>query len=166
MKKDILEAELQPILKEVIDIHGKRVIIDQNNQKLYSYSNKEKWIEYNAQIFEHGQPTSFFTNYRTEGVVKSLSDRLNVWNNLVLGAYGSFVGFNASKNDPEQKLWEQIIAYVSSYPQLFYDENGDWKNDLLVSEKDIQRMLLDNVEDVLLGKIDGVNELIEDDFEL
>lgn len=55
-------------------------------------------------------------------------------------AYAVVVRFNASKNDPEKIIWNRIVKYVSSHPTEFFDQWGDWKKDLIISDDKIKKM--------------------------
>lgn len=37
------------------------------------------------------------------------------------------VEYRASKNDPDGKIWNKILAYVKEHGSEFFDENGDFK---------------------------------------
>ena len=69
-----------------------------------------------------------------------IEKRMQTWRNGVKLAYAVVVRFNASKNDPEKIIWNRIVKYVSSHPTEFFDQWGDWKKDLIISDDKIKKM--------------------------
>lgn len=98
-------------------------------------------IEYSAEIVENGIGTGFWTNYITSGKVENVEDRINVWNGVVKLAYAASVNFNASKNDPSGKIKARLIEYVRNHEEEFFDEYGDFKEELIISDKIIKEMV-------------------------
>lgn len=115
--------------------------MDVSTQKIYSYNNKEALIEYNAEIVENGTGTGFWTNYIISGKVESIEDRINTWNGVVKSAYAATVNFNAKENDPDGKIKSGLINYIKNNETDFFDECGDWKENLIISEDVIREMV-------------------------
>ena len=124
-------------VKNVIDEYGKKVQIDEDSKKLYDYNNKLKKITYNAEIIENGKPSGSWTNYEEDGVVEDIEERLQTWNNRVKLEYAAEVKFNALKNDPDGKIWEKFLKYVSSHENYFFDEYGDLRKDFVIDPEKI-----------------------------
>lgn len=128
-------------IMEVTDTQGERLKVDVSTQKIYNYNNKEALIEFSAEIVENGIGTGFWTNYITSGKVENVEDRINVWNGVVKLAYAASVNFNASKNDPDGKIKARLIEYVRNHEEEFFDEYGDFKEELIISDKIIKEMV-------------------------
>lgn len=127
-------------LKKVIDEFGREVIIDQDSQKIYSYSNKKKIVTYSARIVENNVPTAFWVNYIVSGTVTDLEDKLRVWNNILLGGYSKAVDFDYRKNDPDKKIWKKFVEQIRNEEDKYFDKYGDFKSKYLVSEKEIAKI--------------------------
>lgn len=120
-------------MKKVTDEFGREVVIDDENKKLYTYNNAKKEITYNVEIIEEGKRTGFFTNYTETGIVDDIEQRLRKWNNAVLLAYSSDVGFNATKNDPDKKIWKDYVKRATENQDKIFDKNGDFLETLLIN---------------------------------
>ena len=84
--------------------------------------------------------SEFWTYYDEDGVVDNIELRLKTWNNKILLAYASAVRFNSSENDPDGKIWDKIVKKVEENPEKVFDEYGDFKEDLVITEEDIREM--------------------------
>lgn len=111
----------------VTDVNGDKVVVKQKDAIIYDYDNRHKQITYSAEKIEHGEKTGFWTEYKVPGTVDSIEDRLKTWNNPAKLAYAKAVGFNASANDPDRKLWRKVVDYVTENQTTFFDKYGDWK---------------------------------------
>lgn len=127
-------------LKKVIDEFGREVTIDEDSQKIYSYSNKKKIVTYSARIVENSALTNFWTNYTVNGTVTNLEDKLRVWNNILLGGYSKAVDFDSRKNDPDKKIWKKFVEQIRNEEDKYFDKYGDFKSKYLVSEKEIAKI--------------------------
>lgn len=111
----------------VTDEFGRKVDIDNSTQKLDSYNNKLCRAVYNAEIIENGKTTGFWTNYTVSATIDEIEPRLRVFGSPVNAQYAEMVEYRASKNDPDGKIWNKILAYVKEHESEFFDENGDFK---------------------------------------
>ena len=125
----------------VIDEFGRELEIDEETRKLYSFSNEDRKVVYNAQIIENGEHTGFWTNYEEYGTVEELEDKLNVWNNKIMLLYASMVGFKASENDPEKVIYNKIVEVVKANEDKFFTKKGDFRKKFLISESEILKMI-------------------------
>lgn len=130
--------------KSVVDVYGRDVIVDVDEQKLSSYNNKAHKIMYTANVIKDGKKSEFFTDYMTDGDVVDVVERLKTWNNKILLAYSYLVNFEASKYDPDREKWNAVIDYVKKNQEKFFDKYGDWKKDFEVSIEDIKEMINEN----------------------
>lgn len=128
-------------IKKVIDEFNREVEIDENTRKLYSFSNKNKKIVYNAEIIKDGKNSGFWTNYTESGTVDSLEEKLNAWNNRLLFLYSSTVGFYASKNDPDKSIYNSFLEVVKENEDKFFTKSGDFRKKFLISEAEILKMI-------------------------
>lgn len=113
-------------------------VVDTTTRKIYSYCNRMKCVTYNAQEVVNGKPTNFFVNYTDCDTVDDISQRVMTWNNPIKLAYARAVQYFASKNDPDSSLWNKIVEYVSNHPDQFFDEYGDWKKNLVITQEQIK----------------------------
>lgn len=97
-------------LKNVVDIYGESVVVDEDKRKVYTYNNKKRCVTYNAPIYEEGKELRFWTDYTEEGIVTDLEARIRVWNSKLLFLYCKMVEYNAPKNDPEKKILLTAIS--------------------------------------------------------
>lgn len=121
------------------DDQGRDVYVNINDRKIYDYSNKENWIEYNARIYRDGEPTMFFTNYREAGKVLEVKDRMETWNNAAKLGF-AIASADLNKNDKEV-AWQGLIEHIKKNEEQYFDSNGDWKLDLKVTAADIKAIL-------------------------
>ena len=128
--------------KKVVDIYGNEMLIDENHRKIHSFSNKNKLIVYNAaSINLDDTEESIYTNYliyadyKEQGVVEDVRKRMEQWNNPITLAYACVIDFNATKNDPDRKIWEKFVKYVEAHQDEFFTKAGDWKQRVAASTK-------------------------------
>ena len=138
VKEDLRKGKFkEPKMKEVRNIWGEKVTIDELNQKLHSYRNAAGGIRYNAEILIDGKPTGFYTDYIELGTVNDIEERLTILDNIVHNQYNKAVDYDADKNDPERTLWKKIVDYVKENESAFFTKKGDWKKKIDITEKDI-----------------------------
>ena len=118
-------------MKNVIDVYGRECLVDNDNKKIYSYNNKDRKINYSAEIIEDGKNTGFYTNYIEEGTLDTIEERLKMINNPLEVEYAYAIGFHARKNDPDRKKWNSIVQYVKENEEYFFDELGDFKKGII-----------------------------------
>ena len=106
-------------IKEVRDEFGIIRLVDEEKRKIYDYSNRKKIVTWNAPIVEDGQDSHFWCSYQERGMIAEIDTRMQTWRNGVKLAYAVAVKFK----------------YVSSHPAEFFDQWGDWKKDLIISDK-------------------------------
>lgn len=128
-------------IKNIVDEFNRELQIDEETRKLYEYSNKSHTITYNAQIVENAKHTGFWTNYTECGMVDSIEERLEVWNNKILLLYAASVGFNASENDPNKEKYNRIVDFVKANPEKFFTKTGDFRKKFLVSDEEIKGLI-------------------------
>lgn len=129
------------MFKKVVDEFGREVEIEESTRKLYSYNNKKREITYSAQIVENGELTGFWTNYKENGTVDSIEERLKTWNNKILLLYASSVGFKATENDPNKEKYNKIVEYVKVNADKFFTKTGDFRKKFLVSDEEIKELI-------------------------
>ena len=124
----------------VIDVDGREVKVNEDTKKLHSFSNSKKVITYNAEIVEDGKGTGFWTDYTVTGVVEDVEERLDMWNNHLRFIYANTVSFNASKNDPDKKIWNKFVEFVKENEEKFFTKKGDFRAKYLVSDREISAL--------------------------
>lgn len=73
------------MIKEVTDVYGRKVKIETDGQKVYSYNNKEHRVQYNAKWVDSASGFSW-TDYIEDGTVEDLETRISVFGSrLVMG---------------------------------------------------------------------------------
>lgn len=127
-------------LKNVIDEFGNEVTVNEDNRKLYAYNNKKRVLTYNAQKYEEGKPTDFWVNYTEEGVATDIEERMKVWNSKLLLLYADAVDHDSPKNDPDREIWNSLVAIVKEHENAFFDPNGDFLDELMISVDEIKDM--------------------------
>lgn len=128
------------MIKEVTNIYGKKVKIETDGQKVYSYDNKKRRVQYNAKWVDSASGYSW-TDYVEEGTVEDLETRISVFGSRLEEIYARTVGYNATDNDPDQKIWNKFVDYVKRNEEKFFDEYGDYKKDFIISEDEIREMV-------------------------
>lgn len=129
------------MIKEVVNIYGEKVMIDTDGQKVYSYNNAKKVIRYVAKRVDSDCDFDSYTDYREEGVVTDLETRIRIFGSRLIETYARSVGYNASDNDPDRKIWKSFVKFVEKNESKFFDENGDYRDKFLISEDDIREMV-------------------------
>lgn len=66
------------MIKEVTDVYGRKVKIETDGQKVYSYNNKEHRVQYNAKWVDSASGFSW-TDYIEDGTVEDLETRISVF---------------------------------------------------------------------------------------
>lgn len=129
------------MIKEVINVYGEEKIIDTDGQKVCAYNNKEGWVEYNAKVVDDTTDIQFYTDYRDEGTLDNIELKIRVFGSRLMSMYARTVGYNATDNDPDKKIWNQFVDYVKRNENKFFDEYGDYRKDFLISEDEIREMV-------------------------
>ena len=125
-------------IESVKDVYGRNLEIDAETRKLYSFSNKDEKIVYNAEIVENGKKTGFYTDYAVSGKVESIEEKLKQWNNALLYCYASAVNFRASENDPDKEIYSKFVKFVKENEDAFFTKTGDFRKKFLIDEKTIK----------------------------
>lgn len=132
-EEEIIKALNKPKkVKEIIDVYGEKQLIDESTRKMVNYKNAEQKIRYSARIVEDGKLIDFWTDYFEDGTVDELEPKLRVWNNAVLAGYSEYVGYNSIDNDPDDKIWNDLVKHVKEHESEYFDENGDWLPNRLI----------------------------------
>ena len=129
------------MIKEVIDIYGRKVMIETDGQKVYAYNNAKHTIQYNAKIVQDDSDYEFWTDYKENGIVTDLETRIKVFGSRLIATYARSVGYNSSENDPDKKIWKSFVKFVSENENKFFDENGDYREEFMITEEDIRKMI-------------------------
>jgi hypothetical protein len=124
--------------RKVTSICGEEVVVDESTRKLYDFNNKTKTITYSAQRLDDGM---FWTCYTERGTINDIELKLRSWNNLILLAYARLVGFKASENDPDKKIWKAIIKHVKDNEEKFFTKTGDFRKSVKITDDDIKAFL-------------------------
>lgn len=128
------------LLKKVINVYGEEVVIDYESKKLYSFSNRDKKVNYTVPIYEDGEKTMFFTNFVETGTIDSIEDKLNVWNSRLKLLYLKKIGFDPEKNDPDKTIWKKFVDFVKENEDRFFTKKGDFRKKFLISIEEIQNL--------------------------
>lgn len=126
-------------IKKVISVYGnKERLVDESRRELYTYSNKDKKAHYTAPDAEDDR---FHVEYVEDAIIDDIDERLLTWNNVVGIRYAQAVGFNASDNDPDRKIWARYVEYVKANPNQFFDKHGDWLKTAELSDYEIRNWI-------------------------
>lgn len=128
-------------MKKIVDKYNRELYINEEKKKLVTYSNKDKKVTWHVPIVEDGTETEFFTDYTEDGTIDDIALRLDKWNNSVRFAYLGYVKFNADKNDPDGTIWNKFVKTVKEYQDDIFDEYGDFKENLIISDDEFKTML-------------------------
>lgn len=128
------------LLKKVTNVYGEEVVIDYDDKKLYTFSNKDKKVNYTAPIYENGKKTIFFTNFIETGTVDDIECKLNVWNSKFKLLYLKEVGFDIEKNDANKLIWKKFVDFVKENEDRFFTKKGDFRKKFLISLEEIQNL--------------------------
>lgn len=96
------------MIKEVTDVYGRKVKIETDGQKVYSYNNKEHRVQYNAKWVDSASGFSW-TDYIEDGTVEDLETRISVFGSRLDLIYASTVGYNSTDNDPDKKSGTNLL---------------------------------------------------------
>lgn len=129
------------MIRKVTDIYGRELEVDESSRKLRGYCNWQGRLTYNAEIVENGEHTGFYTDYIVSGKADDVEERISVWNSKVKSVYAKAVGFAASENDPDRKIWKSVVQYVSKNKRKFFDEYGDLKSNIKLTNSDIRKLV-------------------------
>ncbi len=124
--------------RKVTSICGEEVIVNESTRKLYDFNNKTKTITYSAQRLDDGM---FWVCYTERGTINDIELKLRTWNNLVLLAYARFVGFKASENDPDKKIWRAVVEHVKENKEKYFTKTGDFRRFVKITDSDIKAMI-------------------------
>lgn len=110
-------------MKKVTDAYGEVVTVDDTTQNIVGYRNKKKKIWYNAEILKNGKHTGQYINYADKGIVNDYEQRIKA--SHLNSSYAVMVNYYASKNDPEEKIWNKLVNFVKENESEIFDEYGD-----------------------------------------
>lgn len=132
--------------KEVIDEYGDAQLIDESTREIYDYNNSKRKITYSAIKAPWSDEASYPSScdYVEEGTVDDIEERMKTWNNPIKFLYASMVGFNASKNDPDNKIWDTFVEYVKNHESEFFTKKGDWKQRIQAVKNRMELELVNN----------------------
>ena len=134
-------------MKNVTNIYGQKLTIDETTQKLYSYNNDKKVVVYNAEVIDNGENSGFYTDYIENGIVENIEERMSAWNNPIKLIYAVIVDFNASKNDKDRRIWKACVEYVKNHESDFFTKSGNWKKRIKAARNRMELEIVDNKED-------------------
>lgn len=118
-------------MKKVVDLLTRQeVVVDDSKKKMTDFSNKDGVVYYSAP--EVNSESEHWVDYKINGHVDDVEEKLSTYNNAVHLAYAKVVNFVASENDPDREIWNGIVEYVKHNQEKFFDENGDWKDNTTV----------------------------------
>ena len=120
--------------QEVRNTSGRLIEVDMDRAKVYDYNNKEGWIEYNAPIIDENEIETF-ENFRLDGKLEKLEDRLQKWDSRLKLSYALSVGFDQDKNDPDGAIYKRFVEYVSENEGKFFESNGDVRKTYSIDPK-------------------------------
>ena len=114
-------------IKEIIDLYGRTLEIDDDQKAMISFDNKAKKIIYSSKIIENGAPCVFWTDFVEEGRVENVAEKVKSHSNFVKNTYAKFVDYNSKKNDPQQELFAETIKFVEKNNGVFFTKIGDFR---------------------------------------
>lgn len=114
----------------VTNIYGEECVVDDASKKLYRFSNKNKKIQYAAQIIENGELKNSWTDFIVEGTVDDIDEKLQMFGNPVKHSYAIEVKFDVEKNDPKRKLWNEYVQHVKDNYEKYFTKKGDWRRSI------------------------------------
>ena len=134
--------------KEVTSTCGVAKLIDDSMREIFDYNNSQRKITYNVITTPISDEPSlpFYCDYVEEGTVDDIEERMGTWNNPIKFLYASMVGFNASKNDPDNKIWDTFVEYVKNHESEFFTKKGDWKQRIQAVKNRMELELVNNLE--------------------
>ena len=133
--------------KEVTSVYGDTKLIDESMKKIYNYNNSKRTITYNVITapLSNEPCMPMYCEYTEDGTINDIEDRLNAWNNPVKLTYALMLGFNASKNDPNKKIWDTCVEYVKNHESEFFTKNGDWKQRIQAAKNKMELEIVKNI---------------------
>lgn len=123
-----MEKTVKP--QKVTDVYGRKVTIDANKRKMTDFDNNKREIIYNAPIIDKGSKVTFYTDYKANGTINDVEEKLNTYNNPVRIAYAVLTGFASEKNDPDKKIWKKIVQYAREHEDELFTKSGNWRSDI------------------------------------
>lgn len=111
------------------------------NETVYSYNNKKRRVQYNAKEVDDSINFESYTDYREDGIIEDLETRIKVFGSRLMETYCRTVGYNATDNDPDKKIWNKFVDYVKRNESKFFDKFGDYRKKFLISEEEIREMI-------------------------
>lgn len=128
-------------IKNVTDIYGAEVQVDEDTRKMFEYNNQKGEIKYNAQVVENGEHINAWADYIDHGRVDDLEAKLRVWNSKLALIYANQIGFNKNQNDPDGEIWRSFVEYVKANEEKFFTKTGDYRKRFLVGDDEIKAMV-------------------------
>lgn len=120
-------------MREVTDVYGRKMIVDESTRKITGYRNKKNKIWYSAEIIEEGKHIDQYTDYIDSGIVTDYEQRIK--GSHLNAAYADLVGFFSRKNDPDKEIWREFVDFVKANSDEIFDEYGDVKSVYIVRDK-------------------------------
>lgn len=121
---------------------GKIVDVDYDQKKVYMFSNRNRWVIYNAPIIENGKEIGFYTNFTEEGIVTDTDAKIRSF------CGGTFVillfcRYLKSKGKDFDEIYSsKLHRYIDLNHGKFFDKYGDWlrtsKVQSLVNWEDVE----------------------------
>ena len=133
-------------LKQVIDEFGRVLTIDEETRKVYLFSNKDKVITYSAQVVENGKHIQFFVRYDEVGTIDNIADKVQSFGNVFSAVYASVVNYNQAANDPDRKIWKEMLNKLEEKQDVFFTKNGDWKAKITVSSDKVREYFIEWID--------------------
>ena len=90
-------------------------IIPYGDEYDVDFDNFNKKITDSAEIIEDDKGTGFWTDYEIYGTIDDTEEKLKTWNNHLKHLYDKSVGYKASENDPDKKIWNSLVDFVKLY---------------------------------------------------
>lgn len=108
------------------DVYGRNLEIAYDSICIDTYSNRTYTVQWNAEIVSGGTKTGLWTMFRAPGEILGIEARCSTWNNPARMVYAAVVDFNSKRNDPDNRLWNRMVQYVTDHKTDFFDDHGDW----------------------------------------
>lgn len=115
---------------EVMEVWRKeKVLVNEAEAKLVRFSNKNKCASYNAPEAELVYGLKMYADYIVNDItIDDIDTKLSSLTNPVRFYYAELVDYNATDNDPEQKLWNKLVDFVKVNEEEFFNKYGDFKD--------------------------------------
>lgn len=91
--------------------------------KLRNYNNDKNVITMTAKLVDSND----WVDFKKEGRVVDAEEKLSVWNNPVLFMYAKAVKYDAITNDPNKKIWKNVVKIVKDNSQKYFTKSGNWR---------------------------------------